>query len=335
MVNQFHEIFGGKFKKRALPVAVTGRLWYTLTGIALQKGGNAVPTIIPFSAVSACALARLSAAGSAFLHSAYRNTVNLMTPQGLVALQRSGSPLSPLSLITPFDTDGMEALAAFARQEIRFLPDGALQLGREEAGGGCILACATTTSVFDPRVPVSGRSGAQALAETTRPLLEAAEGRGLAAVYSGLSSADPATAAAAARLQGARDLLVQKKPREAVETLLKLVGLGSGLTPSGDDFLCGAAAALYAAGLSETVFGEALLSGIRASLTATNDISAAFLAAAADGLASEAVCALFSHTKKTGLPELISMFLAIGHSSGVDSLCGIDTVLHYIKDGLL
>ena len=290
---------------------------------------------VMFTAVSDLAVSRLIRTGTAVFHSAYRNTLNLMTPAGLIALQRAGSPLSPLSLITPFGTDGMEALASFARKRIAVLPDGSLRLGGEASGDGCILRCGPQTAVFDPRVPSVGRFAAAALADTTRSMLASAEGRGLAAVYSGPPSGDPVMAAVSGRLHNARILLTQKKPEEAAAALLALIGLGGGLTPSGDDFLCGAAACLYAADLAGTDFARTLLAGIRSSLSGTNDISAAFLAAAADGLASDAVCTLFSGTKKADPSGLIRMFLEIGHSSGIDSLCGIDTVLHYIKDNLL
>src|SRR5215470_4085255 len=65
-----------------------------------------------------------------------------------------------------------------------------------------------------------------------------------------------------------------------------LVGLGPGLTPSGDDLLCGALVALYAIGEAEAA--RALYAAISgAAHRATSPLSAAFLRAAAEGQSSE------------------------------------------------
>ena len=110
-----------------------------------------------------------------------------------------------------------------------------------------------------------------------------------------------------------------------------LLGLGPGLTPSGDDFLVGMLVALsemsgmedcaLQAGLSENV---RRLAPIR-----TSQISTAHLLAACDGLASDAlhraVQTILCNTP--ALADDLTALAAIGHSSGWDALAGAVIVL--------
>src|SRR5262249_42586767 len=65
-----------------------------------------------------------------------------------------------------------------------------------------------------------------------------------------------------------------------------LLGLGPGLTPSGDDVLCGVLVALHALGEPRAAgkLGDAIAAETR---RATTPLSGAFLAAAAQGMGSE------------------------------------------------
>lgn len=100
-----------------------------------------------------------------------------------------------------------------------------------------------------------------------------------------------------------------------------LVGRGRGLTPSGDDALAGALLVAHAL-RAPRAFADA----VRARLGATTAVSAALLAAAADGFAARPVVALVDaavvgHVEATAraLPEVV----AIGHTSGRDLLTGV------------
>ena len=108
----------------------------------------------------------------------------------------------------------------------------------------------------------------------------------------------------------------------------RLVGLGQGLTPAGDDFLCGFLAAghcLRSAGLAQasllTSFGEA----VREFLGQTTDISASFLRDALAGCVSRPLAALAeacSGAPGSDLGVALSRLAAIGHSSGLDAATG-------------
>jgi hypothetical protein len=104
-----------------------------------------------------------------------------------------------------------------------------------------------------------------------------------------------------------------------------LIGLGPGLTPSGDDFLGGVLVTLRHAGRHETadrLAAEALAVAERG----THGISRAHLAAAADGVGAAALHAALASLSGPDTPrmgEAVSAIDAIGHSSGWDALAGV------------
>lgn len=109
-------------------------------------------------------------------------------------------------------------------------------------------------------------------------------------------------------------------------TLNLLVGLGPGLTPSGDDFLGGMMIALVA--LERHDMASALFASL--DLSRTNRISIAHLKAAREGAASAPL-----HLAQNGvlggqieaLPTLLAGLNLMGHRSGWDALAGCCAVL--------
>lgn len=109
----------------------------------------------------------------------------------------------------------------------------------------------------------------------------------------------------------------------------QLIGLGPGLTPSGDDFFCGVMIALRALGcldILEKVSGAVLKqAGER-----TNKISRAYLECAARGQGAQALHEAISALGMRDVERLRSALRAldeIGHTSGWDSLAGVVRVL--------
>ena len=104
-----------------------------------------------------------------------------------------------------------------------------------------------------------------------------------------------------------------------------LVGAGRGLTPSGDDALCGVLLAVRAAGAPAQALA-ALSAAVTGSLAATTSLSASLLLAAAAGCAVPEVATLanaVSRGDEAGIDEALPAVLAIGHSSGADLLAGL------------
>ena len=104
-----------------------------------------------------------------------------------------------------------------------------------------------------------------------------------------------------------------------------LLGLGPGLTPSGDDLLGGLMIALTA--LDQTGVRDQLWDALRPELEMlTNEISAMHLAVAADGLGS-AACHEALNAMLAGTPPDLDAIDAIGHTSGWDMLAGMAVAL--------
>lgn len=114
------------------------------------------------------------------------------------------------------------------------------------------------------------------------------------------------------------------------DAALLLLGLGPGLTPSGDDLLCGVLAGLHVLGTrrpQHNAWAERIGAILREivegpSPTRTTALSRTLLHWAARGVTAEplhdVLCTLGSGTKVRGLSEL----LGIGHHSGADMLAG-------------
>ncbi|MGI9302287.1 MAG: DUF2877 domain-containing protein [Gammaproteobacteria bacterium] len=125
------------------------------------------------------------------------------------------------------------------------------------------------------------------------------------------------------------DGVVRQKEADIPQEMLDLVGLGQGLTPSGDDFLGGVLVALHA--FEYTAARKRLADKLlRYAQGRTNAISYVHLCSAAEGQGA-AVLHDMMIALCTGDREKIESILpavdAIGHSSGWDALAGIATVL--------
>ncbi len=118
--------------------------------------------------------------------------------------------------------------------------------------------------------------------------------------------------------QAARDqrirLGLQKMSSEQIAAGVRLLrGCGGGLTPAGDDFLCGlmlAARLLRRPAAARTILPHAL---------GGNPVSNAFLKLAAEGRVHIAVQRLLQAPS----PARVQAVCAFGHSSGADLLCGL------------
>lgn len=144
-----------------------------------------------------------------------------------------------------------------------------------------------------------------------------------------LRRARPAISALERWLAGEADV----PPRNTVPGL---VGLGPGLTPSGDDYLGGAMIALV---MSDRAEDAASLASPALAMAAegTNRISAAHLRAAARGLGADALhrtVDALARADDTALAAGLQGLDAIGHSSGWDALAGAVSALKAIGQRL-
>lgn len=296
---------------------------------------------------------------SGTVHSVYRKAVNLLLGDRLLCLQPSGSPVSPVSLIINIpeaDFNRMEIEKGdwvlitgnsviiepkgrmgeeyrfWRRKEdrgevdlrlfkpllpskIRTLADELEEaLGKDSSGG-------FRTVLFPAEHPAGQETGYPAEKMTGDPAekLEGNPAEQEAGDQAGLAAGD-LVAEAAGRWTGRADMLAgEQKWEEAADSLCRLIGLGTGLTPGGDDFLCGVLAGMIFCGLNGHPFAEILKNRIDLGLKRTNDISRMFLECALDDQYGLAVHGFYRETAGTILSEIRQ----IGHTSGIDTLCGI------------
>jgi hypothetical protein len=118
-------------------------------------------------------------------------------------------------------------------------------------------------------------------------------------------------------------------PTAGSEAVQGLIGLGFGLTPSGDDFLAGTLALLDA--LAETQAHAALASAINASpRELTSPLSGCLLRAAAIGYVGENLHCAIAAVISGDVDTAVAAIRNIGHSSGWDMLAGATTALQVV-----
>jgi hypothetical protein len=131
------------------------------------------------------------------------------------------------------------------------------------------------------------------------------------------------------RLDALRLALVTESTLSVLRAAVRrLIGFGPGLTPSGDDVLCGLLVSLaYSAELSEQ--HSRLSSAVLESLDATSDLSGSALQVAVDGHCDEAVSDVLRSSGDSDMvrAQKIRRLLGVGATSGADLLTGLHTGL--------
>jgi len=248
------------------------------------------------------------------VHSVYRKTINLALGERLLAFQTTGSPLSPVGLITDLSEEDFETLKV-EEGDCVFVDGERIQI-RDVIffmGGAalCELALSKTLSEERQRY-LKGQLGKLLVRDGIGVFCWAISG-------GNYGEPDLLANASVRQLFRTREWMKNENWEAAAKELCLLVGLGIGLTPGGDDFLCGVLAGTVLAGREYHPFSKALRTGIRESLQRTNDISRAFLLCALEGEYGQMIHGFYEE----GPEEIFKEARAIGHSSGVDTLCGI------------
>jgi len=265
------------------------------------------------------------------VHSVFERSAYLCIRDRLICLGPPTLGNGPLNLLCePWPCEGARRLHTngLVRVEQRLLQVGhALTVSL----AGAEVWSPKPTAAWDPRrlglglVALAGALPKALPEEGLAPLLHA----------SGESLDDEPPVAAAARA-AAEDLgrLVARSVaggacRVDAEPITALIGLGPGLTPSGDDFLGGALVALSL--LGQNALRVSLWRALHPLVaTQCNEISGAHLAAAAAGLGSGALHELLDAViagQVEPIPGLVKAVASIGHTSGLDALAGATIVL--------
>lgn len=246
------------------------------------------------------------------VHSVYRKTVNLALGGSLLALQPDGSPMSPVSLLIRMPENEFECLEIEAGDYV-FVTEEAVEIKTGKGSEGLIRFLRCGADRKDLRLTeVLNPSRIQEVSEALEEKLS----------ESPLGSHDvshPILNAATKWIEEVEAQLNEENWDGAADSLCRLIGLGIGLTPGGDDFLCGVLAGMMLGGVWSHPFAHKLRDKIAAGIDRTNDISRTFLTCALEGQLGPAVHAFYNET-----PEAVLCGMRqIGHTSGIDTLQGI------------
>ncbi|MEX1171944.1 MAG: DUF2877 domain-containing protein [Chloroflexota bacterium] len=240
------------------------------------------------------------------VHSVYESAVNGLTPDGrlvTVATDRVGG--LPDGIVLAGDPD----LSA-----IGIRPGMDAHLGRalriQSAG---VVVRLDGAAAWSPRVPALDAARWPSRTARCADLLRQHR------VAGGLES----LAAAGSALDALAGAITRGDGSAALRAARGLIGLGPGLTPSGDDALAGVEAALHAVGHPVAGFLQAATADLDAR---TTTVSAAMLRHAARGDAAERVHVLLRALLSgpdAGLPDAIGAAVRWGATSGSDLLAGV------------
>jgi Protein of unknown function (DUF2877) len=264
-----------------------------------------------------------------WVHSCYARIINVLTPTGrLLTLQGEGRLQVPLALALATDVEALGAhlpVGTLVVQDIRAATEypAALRLRCVDVPvwNGYLQVCSDLTPPFLASL-------ATALATW---LCRYTPMCGLAPLLPALDRGPIGLSAICTAAYTALVPLCTVRPMFSVTVFLTLVhdlvGLGEGLTPSGDDFLIGLLAVLHVTGcfpsLCSPVVRERFCQCVR---LGTSQLSGEFLHCALEGHFSEPVAMLVRAlcTRETGAWQGYATTLAaVGHSSGVDTMVGI------------
>jgi hypothetical protein len=138
--------------------------------------------------------------------------------------------------------------------------------------------------------------------------------------------AAPLQALAGSTIMALGEAAARGNGRMAGAHAARLIGLGEGATPAGDDFLVGFLGGLWASAQRNTGFVEALCAVIVTRTQATSRASRVYLEAATAGQVSERLTDLASALARgdvEGAKAAMHAALAVGHSSGACGVLGL------------
>ena len=263
------------------------------------------------------------------VHSCYARIINVRTPGGrLLTLQGEGLLQAPLGLTLATDVAALGARLPVGVLVVQDIPTA------RRAPAALHLRCADAL-VWNGQVPAQPGLPPSVLAGRAHGLAawlcHHTPGRGLAPLLLALEHRPTGLSATCAAAYTALAPLWAERQVFAVPTLLTLVqalvGLGEGLTPSGDDCLVGLLAVLHVTGFLPCHAASPVQAQFCACVRlGTSQLSGEFLRCAFAGHFAEplvmlvrALCAPATDAWLTHAATLAT----VGHSSGVDAMVGI------------
>ncbi|WP_199548168.1 DUF2877 domain-containing protein [Streptomyces sp. N35] len=270
--------------------------------------------------------------GRGRVHSVFTRVVNVVTPQDtLIALAARDAGHAPRTLTT--DVADWSGWGIEEGQPVTFTP-GVLTL---EVPYGPLRLTLKGARAWHPELPSLAQLDRDELAAAATHLAQLNQEHGpLGGMLGPTSDAGPMDLAITRALAEGRTRLIaavrDRDPDATRAAILALLGLGPGLTPAGDDFLTGVALLAALPGSAQAAFVPVLEEVLAAHPGRTTDVSLATLREAADGRARDELLDVLRLVADRAQPQQLAApvrkVLAIGHTSGSDTLSGLIAGLH-------
>ena len=274
-----------------------------------------------------------------YVHSIYERTINLMLDGQLVALQIADSPVSPISIILPLDETGLDNLKIKTNSPVSI--DGSnLLVGKTsisfnhvyEVYDDTLYEHSSSSSLKDvvwQLIINSGKDGFSTLVKSQNTLDDIALSYAKKKFIDAESECDLMMS-----INPSDESVISDHLVKMCNSLSSLIGVGTGLTPSGDDFITGILSTFKAL---PQCFNHKMISHLCKSICSrrnnTNEISSTFIDCALRGQFSKAIIDLYGSVCSSNVnsseigqetkENLLNSFLDIGHTSGIDTLTGI------------
>lgn len=257
----------------------------------------------------------------AIVHSVYKSTINCIVDDRIFSLQHQEMPITPLSINLDIPKRVFELIRVNRGDEVQFTKDGLVAFNS--------MFTMDHAEVFDcdlteGTIPLD-KVKIKILTDQILKYIEKGEFGRIAKSFKDnevipLSFAGNYVSGVLLRLTSSSNVA------EIGSLAAQLVGVGEGLTPSGDDFNCGMLAAQYY--LRDHPYAvelkEQLISQIMRRINTTTVISKEFLIYACEGKFSQMVKnVLIKSQKELDVTSEIIKIRDIGHTSGIDFLTGL------------
>lgn len=258
------------------------------------------------------------------VHSVYKSTINVEMEQWFLALQPTGLPLTPMSITLDLNPSEFEHLPVQKGDPIYFD-----NLGIQIGATRFVLNQAKPVECGITDLQIESERELQRLSDGIARNLFAQIGKGelLLAARQVLTHTPSQLSSIGRYLAEVLEQLDSMRETEAVvKYTLRLLGVGEGLTPSGDDFLCGLLASLTLLNHlpNAATLRERLSASLRENLSSTSRISREYLLHAMEGQFTALVRQLvLVNAQEQDFVPVLNELRSIGHSSGSDFLIGM------------
>ena len=277
---------------------------------------------------------------SGVIHSTFHHACNVSLESGAVVTlvsSKKGNLSQGIRLGTPPTFTFLEQLRVGQPFACR---GGILRISGSELSVDLRTASLWHIDLKGLRVDLRQRDTAQAWAAAWLELEKHRRGNGISAIIAAIhvpkqypvtspgikTLVEMAGQTVPALIEATRNLQVD----DAITAISPLIGLGPGLTPSGDDFIVGYLAGLWSTAGSDSLrlrFISSLGAWLSQAAAGSNAISCTYIKSAVYGNVSEAIATLAQRVGQAksmdGVREAARTALQVGNTSGTDGVLGL------------